>query len=110
MLILDAKVCFDKPSENPSALLNDLNTENIIRPAINFGNNLLFSGTIRTKERVDKIIRGEVYNVLIEMPTIEEQEYQHVQHLVKIGKNFTLQNASKIIGKGEIIEFIIHQN
>lgn len=106
MLIIDAKIRFDKPSESTTALINDLNTGNIIRPAINFGNNLLLSGTINVKEGIERLIRGEEYNVIIEMPTVEDEEYQHIQGLVKIGNEFSLQNASKIIGKGEIIEYI----
>ncbi|WP_334075541.1 MULTISPECIES: hypothetical protein [Paenibacillus] len=107
MLVLEAKVSFDRPSDNPTALQNDLNAENIIRPVINFGNNLLFSGTLIVKEELAKLIRGEVYDVIFELPTVEEEEYKHIENLVRVGNVFFLQTASKVIGKGEIKQFFI---
>lgn len=83
-----------------------MKTENIIRPAINFGNNLLFSGTILTKDNNDIIVRGKFYNVMIEMPTVEEDGYTQIQELVQVGNEFTIQNASRIIGRGEIVDYI----
>jgi hypothetical protein len=102
LLIIEAKVCFDQLSENPQALSNDLDTTNIIRPAINFGNDLLFSGTIITSEETITIIRGLNYEVVIEMPTIEVTEYDYIKDLLNVGNDFTLQAASRVIGKGII--------
>lgn len=42
MLILEAKICFDKQSDNPVGLPQDVSTKNIIRPAITFGNDMFF--------------------------------------------------------------------
>lgn len=108
MLLLDAKICINKIDENSKdgLISNDLDTANIIRPAINFGDNLLFSGTVIADKRVKKIVRGEIYRVLIEMPTLDKQAYEEIYDLLKIGNEFSIQNASKIIGVGQIINFL----
>lgn len=107
MLLLDAKICFNKNDGNSEhALSNDLDTSNIIRPSINFGNNLLFSGTISVDKEIRKIIRGEIYKALIEMPTIDKESWVEICDLLKIGSQFLIQNASKVIGEGKIINFI----
>jgi len=106
MLILEADICFDKQSENPDALPHDVSTKGIIRPAINFGNNLLFSGTIIANKNIEIFKRGETYNVMIEMPTIEQEAYEAISPLLRIGGDFKIQNASRIIGKGKILDFI----
>lgn len=110
MLLLDAEICFNKNDGNSEhALSNDLDTSNIIRPSINFGDNLLFSGTISVDKEVRKIIRGENYKVLIEMPTVDNQAYEEIHDLLKIGSEFLIQNASKVVGEGRIINFIYEQ-
>lgn len=106
MLILEANICFDRPDVNPEALNNDLTVEGIIRPAINFGNDLLFSGTILVDRKIQIIRRGEFYNAIIEMPTIEDEAYEAINHLLNFGNIFKMQSASKVIGKGKIIDFI----
>lgn len=106
MLILEAEVSFDKQSDSPHSLPHDLSTKNIIRPAINFGDDLLFTGTIVVDKNIDILIRGEIYNVTIEMPTVEEEAYEEIQSLLRIGGEFKIQNASRIIGKGKIIDFL----
>jgi len=110
MLLLDAEICFNKNDGNlDNSLRNDLDTTNIIRPSINFGNNLLFSGTISVDKKVRKIIRGEIYKALIEMPTVDKQSYEEISDLLKIGNEFLIQNASKVIGEGKIINFLFEQ-
>lgn len=106
MLILEAKVSFYKQSDGPYSLPHDLSTKNVIRPAINFGDNLLFSGTIMVDKNIDILIRGETYHVTIEMPTVEQEAYEEIQSLLRIDGEFKIQNASKIIGKGKILNFI----
>lgn len=106
MLILEAEVSFYKQSDGPHSLPHDLNTKNIIRPAINFGNGLLFTGTIMVDKNIDILIRSEIYNVTIEMPTIEQEAYEEIQSLLRIGGEFKIQNASRIIGKGKILDFL----
>lgn len=107
MLILEAEICFDRQNDNLQGLPHDLSTKNIIRPAINFGNNLLFSGTIILVDKnIDIIKRGETYNVMIEMPTIEKEAYDAISLLLHSGDDFKMQNASIIIGKGKILDFL----
>ncbi|OPH56229.1 hypothetical protein BC351_29115 [Paenibacillus ferrarius] len=101
MLTVKAEISFG--IEN---LSQDLSTKHILRPSINFGDNLLFSGTILADSDVDELIRGRRYKVTIELPTVEQEAYEHIRHLVQIGNIFTLQNASKVLGKGEIMDFM----
>lgn len=106
MLILDAKISFYKPNDN-IGLSNDLNTKYIIRPTLNFGNNILLSGTIKANKNVEKLIRGNYYTVTIEMPTVEREAYEQIKSLVFIGNIFKIQEASRVIGEGEILDYIL---
>ncbi|MFS1513023.1 hypothetical protein VQL36_11390 [Chengkuizengella sp. SCS-71B] len=106
MLILEAEIYFDKPNENPKALPNDLSTKILIRPAINFGNDLLFSGQIETDKNIEVIKRGKLYKVTIDMFTVEDEAYDAINHLVYKGSRFKLQSASRVTGKGKILDFI----
>jgi len=106
MLIIDAEIQFDTDKNKPSALAKDLDTKNVIRPAINFGNGMLFSGDIIPIENVQMLIRGQNYNVSIDMLTIEDEAYEAIQNLVKVGNKFLIQNASRVIGRGTIKEFV----
>ena len=46
MLTIFVKLYFFTTTESADALKNDLSTRNIIRPAVNFGDGMLFSGTV----------------------------------------------------------------
>jgi hypothetical protein len=100
MLTIRAKIEFysDKLSHN-------LSTQNELRPGFNFGNNFIFSGTIIADKDVDEIIRGNEYEVTVEFPTIEKEAYSAIKYLISFGILIQIQNASKIIGKGEILDF-----
>lgn len=52
MLLLEATISFDTPSESPTALKNDLATQHILRRSINFGNDPFFSGEIHAQDQV----------------------------------------------------------
>ena len=106
MLILNAKIYFYTPEESEGALSRDIKVGGHIRPAINFGNDILFSGEIIVKEKTDFIMRGEYFEVLIEMPTVEEEAYSTVKTFVKEGNDFRIQSASRINGWGKILGFI----
>ncbi|QSX06732.1 hypothetical protein JYG23_04610 [Sedimentibacter sp. zth1] len=106
MLIIEAEILFDTPDTNETALDNDLDTKYAIRPAINFGNDLLFSGDIKVDSIVKQIKRGRVYNVSIEMPTIEDEAYEAIKSLLIIGNNFKIQSASRLVGKGTINDYV----
>ncbi len=106
MLILEAKIRFDEVTDNPNALTSDLSTKNIIRPSINFGDDLLFSGTIRAEKKVETIMLGVLYDVSIEMPTIEQEAYGVIKDRLHEGREFIIQNASRVIGKGTIKDYL----
>jgi hypothetical protein len=90
MLILEAEICFDKPCDNIAALPHDIDTKNILRPDINFGNSQLFSGTIIVGGKIDIIKRGEIYKVFIEMPTIEKKAYEEISQLLQVDATFKI--------------------
>jgi hypothetical protein len=82
-----------------------LDTNNILRPAINFGNDILFSGQITSSNRLI-IRRGKSYKVSIEMRTVEDEAYNYIKELVKINNIFLIQLASRVIGRGIIHDFV----
>lgn len=104
MLTLEAKIYFYTKQENSDALDNDLDTNNIIRPAINFGEGLLFSGTIKVNDKVVCIKRGEFYDAMIEFPTIKEEAFEVIRNYLIDKAIFNIQIASKVIGKCEMID------
>jgi hypothetical protein len=105
MLVLDAEICLDTLEVNPNALPHDVSTNVVLRPAINFGNDMLFSGTLVSNNTVASLIRGIVYEVVIELPTIEREAFCNVEKLLMVGGSFTIQNASRVIGRGKILDF-----
>jgi hypothetical protein len=107
MLVLDADIYLDTPSENSNALTWDINPKLILRPCINFGNGYLFTGQIIARDELEVIKRGQYYRVHIEMRTIYEEEvFKFVEDLVYVGAIFTIQTGHKIVGKGKIIDFL----
>lgn len=106
MLIMEAEICFDKLSENKNALLHDPLTKNILRPAINFGEDLLFSGTILAEKDVTELKRGKNYKVIIEMPTIEREAYEMIRKYLNAGHAFLIQTGARIIGRGKIFDYV----
>jgi hypothetical protein len=100
MLLLEAEISFSL-----EAIPNDICTKQIIRPAFNFGNNLLFSGNIIPDKKLDILVRGHIYRVIVELPTIELEAYENIKNLVCIGNSFTIQNPIKIVGHGKILDF-----
>jgi len=100
MLKLEASITF-----SPENLSHNLSTKNILRLGINFGNNLLFSGTIIPSPDVEELERDTQYSVTIELPTVDQEAFEYIRDLVKNGGNITLQLASKILGQGIIEEY-----
>ncbi|MGV7115128.1 hypothetical protein [Paenibacillus kyungheensis] len=101
MLIVEAQIMFDKQN-----LSHDLSTNNILRPAFNFGRDLLFSGNILVDQNIKILERNKWYEVIIELPTIQEEVYYHIQDLINIGNTFYMHRASKVLGEGIIINFL----
>lgn len=105
MLTLDAKIYFDTKLENSDALDNDLDTKKIIRPAINFGDGLLFSGSVKVNESTTMIKRGESYEVTVNFPTIENEAYGAIRSFLCPNAVFKIQVSSKVIGKCTMLEY-----
>jgi len=106
MLLLEATIYLDTPSQNANALTKDLAAKHVLRPAINFGNGLLFSGEILARDEVDILYRGRTYEVLIHMFTIEEEAFEAIGHLVKVGASFSICAGSRVVGKGTILDVV----
>lgn len=104
MLLLEAEMCFELHAVNGAA--SELSAEHIIRPNLNFGNQMLFSGTIKPDRRITAFRIGEVYSVIIELPTIEAEAYEEIRPLIKEQSRFLIQLASKVVGEGRIKSYI----
>ena len=81
MLIAIVEIIFLKI--NKGSYNNGLEGRNTLRPAFNFGNELLFSGTI--KNSLKKYLFEKEYVVKVEFPTIEDEAYEAIKPLIKIG-------------------------
>ncbi|MFD2334599.1 hypothetical protein ACFSR7_35600 [Cohnella sp. GCM10020058] len=100
MLLLKAKVMFEGHK-------NNLSTKIALRPGVNFGNGLIFSGDIKPIGGVgDFLVLNEWYEVDIEMFTVEEEAFQAIGHLVKNGNPIVFQVGNRKVGRGEIIEYL----
>ncbi|WP_160679952.1 hypothetical protein [Clostridium sp. C8-1-8] len=106
MLLLEAEVYFDLHVDNSQALTEDLDTKYIIRPSINFGNDILLSGNIIGNYNVTKFIRGQYHKVIIEMPAVDSDVYNEISGLIKIRNSYLIQIASRVIGKAKILDLI----
>lgn len=106
MLILNAEIHLFTMEESKDAFSYDLKTGGHLRPTINFGNDMLFSGEIIVNESIDTIERGKNYEAIIWMPTIDNETYSMINNLLKVGNDIKLQNASKIKGRGKILNFM----
>jgi hypothetical protein len=109
MLIIDAEIRHDLPVENKDALGHDLETSIILRPAINFGNNLLFSGELMIDKSIKTLVRGELYRLLINMSTIDDESYELIKDFVKIGNVFLIQTAGRVLGNGKILDYVYEE-
>lgn len=41
----------------------------------------------------------------MEFPTIEDEAYEAIKPLIKIGMNLNIQTGSKIIGKAKLLDY-----
>lgn len=108
MLIMEADIHFYTPEEAEHSLSSDLNPKLILRPSINLGG-YLTSGTIIADKSLDKLIRGQNYRVLIEMPLIFGEAYDDVKDALVTGDTFFIQNASRKIGTCRAISFVYEE-
>jgi hypothetical protein len=104
MLIAKAEIIFFKINENFS-IDDGLDASNTLRPAFNFGEDLLFSGTIINDSSFQKYLYEKEYVIKIEFPTIEDEAYEAVKPLIKIGMDLNMQTGSKTIGKAKLLDY-----
>lgn len=109
MLIMEADIHFYSPEEAEYSLPSDLNPKLILRPSINLGG-YLTSGTIIADKKLDKLMRGQDYRVLIEMPLIFGEAYGDVKDSLIIGATFFIQNASRKIGICRAISYVYEED
>ena len=105
MLVATAEIIFYKLNEN-SSIDDGLDVSNALRPAFNFGEDLLFSGTIKNDGSVQKYLYEKEYVIEVEFPTIEDEAYEVVKPLIKIGMDLNIQTGSKTIGKAKLLEYV----
>jgi hypothetical protein len=105
MLLVEADIRFNTPEESEYSLPWDLNPKLILRPAINLGG-YLSSGTIIADTNTDKLIRGQTYRVLIELPLIFGEAYDDVRDVLKDGYIFDINDGSHKVGAGQIVGFV----
>lgn len=104
MLIIIVKIIFLKINKG-SYNDNGLEARSILRPAFNFGKELLFSGTIKNDNSLQQYLFEKEYVVKVEFPTIEDEAYEAIKPLIKIGMNLNIQTGSKIIGKAKLLDY-----
>lgn len=105
MLTAKVEIIFFNQHEKTSN--NDgISTKIALRPAFNFGEGLLFSGTIKSDSNIEKYLFKNMYVVKVEFPTIEDEAYEVIESLLKIGMNLDIQNASKKIGEAKLLDYI----
>ena len=100
MLKAKAEIVFTLEGRNYSG-------KNVLRPAFNFGEDLLFSGQI--KGDTDKYLYNQEYDVDIDFFTIEGEAYEAVQPLLKVDMDLAIQEGSRIIGLAKLVDFAYEQ-
>lgn len=104
MLTIKAKIIFFSPEES-SSTSDGICAKNILRPAFNFGEELLFSGTIISDNENEQYLYKSTYVVNVKFPTIDNEAYEAIQPLIKIGMDLAIQNASRIIGESKLLDY-----
>jgi len=102
MLLIEANIVFHKSG----GLTHDLDTKNILRTSFSFGKQLGFTGDIKADKNDKCLKRGEHYIVLLEFPTIEEEEYQEIKELIYVNSEFEMYAGSRTLGSGKVIEYL----
>ena len=72
------------------------------RVPFNFGEDLLFSGNIKSNH--EEYVFNKKYFVEVEFFTIEGEAYEAVKHLLKVGSTIAMQTGSRLLGKAKLLE------
>lgn len=102
MLITKMEIRFYKNA----ATLGYFHANSILRPAFNFGQDLLFSGTIIYEGSTEKYLVLKDYIVGIDFSTITNEAYTYIKSSIEIGMYLNIQLASKVIGEARMIDFV----
>lgn len=105
MLIATAEIIFFKINEDSSSD-DGLDARNILRPVFNFGEDMLFSGTIKNDSSFTKYLYEKEYVVKVEFHTIENEAYEAVKPLIDLDMNLSIQMGSRTIGKAKLLDYI----
>jgi hypothetical protein len=104
MLTIRAEIKFFNP--NKSSSINDgISAKATIRPAFNFGEELLFSGTVESDSEYETYLYQNVYVAKVKFQTIDGEAYEAVKPLIKIGMNLDIQSGSRIIGEAKLLGY-----
>ena len=73
------------------------------RPVFNFGDGLLFSGTVVSEN--DEYVHNRAYTVDIEFFTVEDEAYNALLPVLSSGMGLTIQEGSRITGIATLLDF-----
>jgi len=73
------------------------------RIAFNFGDGLIFSGTIRSNH--SEYLQGERYLTDVEFFTVEDEAYAALQPVLKKGKSLSLCAGKRMLGVAVLQDF-----
>jgi hypothetical protein len=97
-LILHVEAVFTIPNRIYSS-------EHPLRPSINFGDGLLFSGEIVGD--FDLYMPNIRYPVYIDMFTMNEEGLSMISHLLHRGMILFMQSGSRIVGYAVLLDYVL---
>ena len=77
--------------------------DNHFRVAFNFGEGLIFSGTIRSNHL--EYIQGEKYLTDVEFFTVEDEAFSVLKPILKDYMDLAICSGSRILGKAKLHDF-----
>jgi hypothetical protein len=104
VLLIEAKIIFYMPTPTKYGYSHELDAKAIIRRPINLGGSL-WTGQIFPPEDETILYRGQTYNAMIEIPFVFGDAYDEVKTALGQGKVFLIQDGSRAVGEGEILNF-----
>jgi hypothetical protein len=101
MLKAKAEIMFTLENKNYSGKLR-------LQPVFNFGEDLLFSGTIKSDN--DMYFCKQKYIVDIEFFTIYGEAYEAVKKSLKPNMNLAIQAGRRILGIARVSDFVYEES
>ncbi|WP_310832782.1 hypothetical protein [Paenibacillus pedocola] len=100
MLLLTASISFENLPFNISVNM---------RPGIDFGNGITYSGALTATKTIEKFIMNEWYEVYIEMFTVDEEVFGLISGFLKKRCIFKMKAGSREVGRGRVIDYLYYQ-